>query len=724
VPILHEHIEGKYEILGKLREGGMGAVYKVRHRLLDEVLVVKVLNPRLDVTPELSDRFLREARFAIQLRHPNIAQLHDFSIAEDGSAFIVMEFIDGATFEDIVARTGPPPLGLGLEMARQSLKALGFLHRRGLIHRDISPDNLMLTRDAEGEPLVKLIDLGIAKVLKGGAGEATSTGMFLGKPRYASPEQFSAAGLSGVDARADLYSFGVVLYELLTGVCPIQGRDPSALMAGHLFRPPLDFAESDPGGRLPADLRAILLRVLAKVPNERFASAEELTRALGEVQDRFPVKAGELETVLRAAALPAPPTSPPGSTQGKLDQQFVQTPPPAGPRAVGKNVDATIVLAAHERPPAVLPETLAIPRERLATARISPREELREVPAAPPPAPLKVVPTVAVVPPIPAPAARLEAPRVETPRVEAPPPVRPSEPPPKRRSILPLVALLALLLVAAGLGLGFWLWPQPSTTTTAAPVAATTQAAAPPAVPSASPAQTTPAVPSTSVAPPAPAPAVAPQAEPAPSIAAPAPAPPLPSPVKETMKETVKEPPVKKTAKRAEKQAPRESIAAKATAPSPTPVAPPPATASAISSSPERPKPKAKPAPREVPSAVTLHSGDLGEDETEDVGAQLVSLPSPTMPDAAKGTGSYARILVAVRVDITGKVIDTRIKNSYMEEGSAAPQGLLPAFREAAQEAARKAKFDPAQRNGKPVASWGELTFEFGKKKSGGPPSP
>src|SRR3954454_14438875 len=131
----------------------MGAVYKVRHRLLDEVRVVKVLNPRLDVTPELSDRFLREARFAIQLRHPNIAQLHDFSIADDGSAFIVMEFIDGATLEEIVARTGPAPLGLGLEMARQTLKALGFLHRRGMIHRDISPDNLMLTQDAEGEAL-------------------------------------------------------------------------------------------------------------------------------------------------------------------------------------------------------------------------------------------------------------------------------------------------------------------------------------------------------------------------------------------------------------------------------------------------------------------------------------------------------------------------------------------------------------------------------------------
>jgi eukaryotic-like serine/threonine-protein kinase len=689
VPILHEHIEGKYEILGKLREGGMGAVYKVRHRLLDEVRVVKVLNPRLDVTPELSDRFLREARFAIQLRHPNIAQLHDFSIAEDGSAFIVMEFIDGATLEDIVARTGPPPLGLGLEMARQSLKALGFLHRRGLIHRDISPDNLMLTRDAEGEPLVKLIDLGIAKVLKGGAGELTSTGMFLGKPRYASPEQFSAAGLAGVDARADLYSFGVVLYELLTGVCPIQGRDPSSLMAGHLFRPPVDFAQSDPAGRLPADLRAILLRVLAKVPDERFASAEELARALGEVQDRFPVKPGELEAVLAAASLPVPPAAAPGSTQGKLDQQFVQTPPPAGPagtQPVGRNLDATLVLAPHAQPP-VVPEALA-------ETRALPREPV------PPPVPAPAPP--------PAPAVILEAPRPVRPAMAPVPPVPPARPPERRRSLLlPLVATLALLL--AGVGLGAWLWPRPSAPEPVAPVAAVPAQVMPaPAVPAVStPAAPLPAPrpePSVSAPPPvATEPSVA--VEPTPSVAAPAPPPPVPAAVK-------------KPVKRPEKHEPKAPEAQPAP---PVPVSPPR----------EAPKPPTKQAPKpaqagEAGSPVTLHSGDLGDDAGEDVGAQLVSVPAPAIPAAAQGTGSYARILVAVRVDTTGRVVDTKIKNAYMEDGATAagvipdrPTGLLTAFRDAAQEAARKARFEPAQKNGKPVASWGELTFEFGKKRGG-----
>src|SRR5689334_3661256 len=230
----------------------MGAIYKVRHRLLDEVRVVKVIRSHLEPTGENGERFLREARVANRLRHPNIAALHDFAIAEDGNAFIVMEFIDGLNLLEILQTGGPPPVSLSLEIARQSLKALGYLHRQKLVHRDVSPDNLMLTRDMDGHPQIKLIDLGIAKAfganIGGNTGDLTTTGIFLGKPRYASPEQF---GTNPLDARSDLYSFGVVLYELLTGQCPISGKDPASYMAGHLLRPPLPFEESDPRGRVP-----------------------------------------------------------------------------------------------------------------------------------------------------------------------------------------------------------------------------------------------------------------------------------------------------------------------------------------------------------------------------------------------------------------------------------------------------------------------------------------
>jgi eukaryotic-like serine/threonine-protein kinase len=352
---LQRQLEGKYEILEKIKEGGMGAVYKVRHRFLDEIRVIKVIRSTLEPSQEISDRFLREARMAIRLRHPSIAVLHDFAVDDDGKAFIVMEHIAGLTLEDVLRTGGPPPLGLALEIASQALRALGYLHRNGFVHRDVAPDNLMLTRGVDGEPLVKLIDLGIAKVLAG-EGAATTTGIFLGKPRYASPEQFRA---QEIDHRSDLYSFGVVFYELLTGRCPVDGNDPASYMAGHLFRPPLDFAVSDPHGRLPAELRRIVLRTLAKAPAERFPSAAECAREIAPLQDRFPVQAGELEAALRPSlertALWSAP-SPAGSSQVLLDRQFLAgtTPPPAAPGGSHLRWDPSLV-APEALPPAVAP---------------------------------------------------------------------------------------------------------------------------------------------------------------------------------------------------------------------------------------------------------------------------------------------------------------------------------------------------------------------------------
>jgi serine/threonine-protein kinase len=290
-----QSIEGKYEVLAKLSEGGMGAVYKVRHTLLDEVRVIKVILPHLGHTAELSDRFLREARAASRLRHPNIAQILDFLVDKQGHELLVMEFIDGLTLKEILRRTGPPSLGLAVEISRQALAALGYLHRRGFVHRDISPDNLMLARDPDGRPLVKLIDLGIAKAIVADLDASlTQTGIFLGKPRYASPEQLEENG--HVDTRSDLYSFGIVLYELLTGRVPIAGRTPHELMAAHLLRPPLPFAESDPDGRVPPGLREVVLRMLEKKPQDRLATAEELSERLAPFAAPWPD--GELARIL------------------------------------------------------------------------------------------------------------------------------------------------------------------------------------------------------------------------------------------------------------------------------------------------------------------------------------------------------------------------------------------------------------------------------------------
>ncbi len=308
----------------------MGAIYRVRHRLLGEERVVKVMRPHLQRDPELQDRFLAEARAATQLLHPNIAQIFDCTVDEDGFAYIVMELIRGRSLDEVLADGQPVRLPIALEISRQSLRALGHIHTQSVAHRDISPDNLMLTRDIDGRLLVKVIDLGVAKEIDG-SGPATGTGMFLGKLRYAAPETFDEG--AGVDRRrCDLYAFGLVLYELLTGQFPISGDTPSSLIAGHLFRPPLDFDTSDPKEQVPVPVRHAVLKALAKNPDDRFQDAGSFAAALSR-QGLAEILPQEVEALLQSSS-PGTITRvmrPPGSTQSRLNRQFlsgVTTPPP------------------------------------------------------------------------------------------------------------------------------------------------------------------------------------------------------------------------------------------------------------------------------------------------------------------------------------------------------------------------------------------------------------
>ncbi len=298
-------IDDQYEIVAKIKEGGMGEIYQVRHRLLDELRVVKVLHPDLVGDRELNERFAREARAAIQLRHPNIVQIFDFTLDSAGAGLIVMEYIPGTDLKQLIARPELPSIALAVEIACQGLRALGYLHRHDFVHRDISPDNLMLTSDVEGRPLVKIIDLGIAK-RRGSDQQLTASGIFLGKFRYSSPEHFGAQGSGGIEARSDLYTFGLVLYELLTGQYPIRGESTSQLIAGHLFQKPRDFSETDPTGRIPESLRRAVLKTLAKEPGQRFANAEEFIASLEALRVDYPVS-GEVLRELRSFTTGADP---------------------------------------------------------------------------------------------------------------------------------------------------------------------------------------------------------------------------------------------------------------------------------------------------------------------------------------------------------------------------------------------------------------------------------
>jgi serine/threonine-protein kinase len=327
-----EHMEGKYEILEKMREGGMGAVYKVRHRLLDEIRVIKMMRPHLAQDEVLRARFVREAKTAIRLRHANLAQLYDFTVDEEGNAFIVMQYISGPTLVEMAKVLPRPDLGLALEIAHQGLEVIGYLHRRGVIHRDISPDNMILTQDEELGPQIKLIDLGIAKDAQGDD-RLTTAGTFLGKVRYSSPEHFKGQEGVDVDIRSDLYSLGIVIYELLTGVYPIKGTNTASIMAGHLIEPPLSFKKSDPDGMVPDEVREIVLKVLAKEPDERFKDAAELSAAIEPFRTKTPVSPESLQLIfdLPVEATVKIAVTPDGGTQKALDRQFVleETRPPA-----------------------------------------------------------------------------------------------------------------------------------------------------------------------------------------------------------------------------------------------------------------------------------------------------------------------------------------------------------------------------------------------------------
>jgi len=358
-------IEGKYKIVSKLREGGMGAIYKVRHRLLDELRVIKVMRREFTDNEDLQHRFTLEARTATRLRHPNLVEVQDFALDPDGTAYIVMEFIEGVTLADVLKSEGPPELPLTLEIAHQTLLALGYLHHKNVVHRDIAPDNLMLTVSDDGHPAVKLIDLGVAKALDRTV-ELTSTGMFLGKVRYCSPEQLGglAAG-EKLDGRSDLYSLGVVLYRVLTRELPFTGSSTRELYGEHLFKPPRPFSETDPDGRVPEPVRSAVLKALEKRREDRFGTAEEFDVEIVRLQELFGrpetrktalLVKGARETLDNEVTV-ATPTA---SAQDRLDRQFeaAPTPPPTLSTEAMTVTAPTSDVTAREK---TLPPTVPLP---------------------------------------------------------------------------------------------------------------------------------------------------------------------------------------------------------------------------------------------------------------------------------------------------------------------------------------------------------------------------
>jgi eukaryotic-like serine/threonine-protein kinase len=262
--------DGRYRIMRKLGAGGMANVYLAEDQELGRRVAIKILNDRHAGDDQFVERFRREAKNAAGLSHPNIVSIYDRGEAE-GTYYIAMEYLDGRTLKELIVSRGPAPIKTAIEYTRQILAAIGHAHRNGIVHRDIKPHNVVV--DSDGR--LKVTDFGIAR---SGASQMTEAGSIIGTAQYLSPEQAKGAP---VDQRSDLYAVGVVLYEMLTGKVPFSGDTPLEIAMKHLSKVPEPPSKLRP--EVSEDLDMIVLRALAKDPDERYQTAEEMAADLSRV---------------------------------------------------------------------------------------------------------------------------------------------------------------------------------------------------------------------------------------------------------------------------------------------------------------------------------------------------------------------------------------------------------------------------------------------------------
>lgn len=262
----------RYELLEKIGEGGMGIVYKAKCSLLNRFVAVKILKSELSTSKDFIDRFMREANSIAKLSHPNIVSIHDVCI-ENNINFIVMEYIDGKTLKEIIIENKQLNPSMTLDICLQIAKALEFAHKNNVIHRDIKPDNILIAKDN----IVKLTDFGIAKVAD--SLTITNSGNIIGSVHYFSPEQ--AKGKL-VDHRTDIYAFGIVMYEMLTGQTPFKGDTPISIAIKHIqepIRPPKELIHD-----IPEIMNNVILKALEKDPINRFRNANEIFELLDAIR--------------------------------------------------------------------------------------------------------------------------------------------------------------------------------------------------------------------------------------------------------------------------------------------------------------------------------------------------------------------------------------------------------------------------------------------------------
>ena len=353
-------LAGRYLLLDKIGEGGAAVVYRARDQRLDRIVAIKLLRPQFTTDEASRKRFLNEARTAAGLNHPNVVDIYDFGEGPDGSMFIAMQYVEGQNFKDILQRRGRMTAADLIAIIPQVCQALTAAHSRGLIHRDVKPQNIMI--DKQGN--VRLTDFGIVKALSGP--ELTQTGMTFGTAAYLSPEQ--ATG-EPIGPASDVYSLGCVMYEMLTGSPPFTGDNPAVVAYKQVWEQPRPLHEWAP--EVPPALESIVMRCLNKDPARRYPTAAALAADLVNFGAAFnqPTQAVALGAMSTSAAQPMQPYDTPPSAELSRAIPMPAAPPPSpSPPPVYPTVVAAQQAAAFSPPPSrrsrykpQLPKTATMP---------------------------------------------------------------------------------------------------------------------------------------------------------------------------------------------------------------------------------------------------------------------------------------------------------------------------------------------------------------------------
>ncbi len=426
-PLLDQLVADRYRVIRRLGEGGMGAVYLAEHVVIQKKMALKVLAPELARRPDLVARFLQEARSASRIGHENVIDISDFGQAGDGYVYIAMEFLDGQDLGNLVRSDGALPWPRARNIIMQICRALRAAHDKGIVHRDMKPENIFLIH-REGQPdFVKILDFGIAKVMGAGdenAPRLTRTGMIFGTPEYMAPEQ--AEG-KDADHRVDVYAVGCIIYHLITGQTPFVAESFMAMLTKHMMEDPVPPSVRRPDLAITPEMDALVLKALEKERDSRYQSMAEFLEAVttclgpeGDVAESRPGATRALGGANRSASIHAPRATAPKdrataarrapAATSIFDERPEARPPAGGGKqkvaiialgvALGFGAALWLLLGRDTSAPVAAPVPLPAAETRpVVAAPIPTPPEVHK--AEPPAAPVPAVPAAAPEPPVP-----------------------------------------------------------------------------------------------------------------------------------------------------------------------------------------------------------------------------------------------------------------------------------------------------------------------------------